>query len=202
MDFKFLFLFFFFSAVIYYTESTGNSSIIPFSLKTEYLIRPLTLETPNPRFSWKLKARSDAKVKQNLTQTAYQILVSSSTSGSGNLWDSGIVKSDNTANIRYAGKPLKSRQLATWKVKVWDQDGNMAESLESNEFGMGLLKKNDWKAKWINAPAGMQKDVIKTLDQYEQKVIHFNNLINHFNQLFYLKGDGTTSRSTSSIVFP
>ena len=124
-----------------------------------------------------------------MTQTAYQILVSSSTNGSADLWDSGIVKSDNTVNIRYAGKPLKSRQLALWKVKVWDQNGIMAQSLRNAEFGMGLLEKNDWKAKWINAPAGMQKDVIKSLDQTEQKVKTtscasfisfslFNNLIN------------------------
>ena len=115
-----------------------------------------------------------------MTQTAYQILVSSRNGGPADLWDSGIVKSDNTVNIKYAGKPLKSRQLATWKVNVWDQDGVKAESV-NGEFGMGLLKKNDWKAKWINAPAGMQKDVIKSLDQTEQQVIHFTNLIHHSN---------------------
>src|SRR5437660_5355509 len=93
MDFKFFFLAFFFSAVIYSTESAEKSSILPFSLKTEYLYEPLTLETPNPRFSWKI---SGAKGKQNLTQTAYQILVSSRNGGPNDLWDSGIVKSDNT----------------------------------------------------------------------------------------------------------
>jgi len=181
MDKKFLLLVFFFSAVIYSTESAEKSSILPFELKTEYLYEPLTLETPNPRFSWKIIARSDAKIKQNLTQTAYQILVSSSNGGPNDLWDSGIVKSDNTVNIRYAGKPLKSRQLATWKVNVWDQDGVKIEGLTNATFGMGLLEKSDWKAKWINAPAGMQKDVIKSLDQTEQQVIHFINLIHHSN---------------------
>ena len=181
MGFKFFLLIFFCSAIIYSTESAEDSSIFPLSLKTEYLYEPLTLETPNPRFSWKIFARSDAKIKQNLTQTAYQILVSSRNGGSADLWDSGIVKSDNTVNIRYAGKPLKSRQLATWKVNVWDQDGVKAEGLTNGVFGMGLLEKNDWKAKWINAPVDMQKDVIKSLDQTEQQVIHFINLIHHFN---------------------
>ena len=181
MDFKFILLSFLFSSVIYSTESAENSSILPFELKTEYLNRPLTLETPNPRFSWKLIPRADGTVKQNLTQTAYQILVSSTYDGPADLWDSGKVMSDNTVNIRYAGKPLKSRQLATWKVNVWDQDGVKSEGLTNATFGMGLLEKSDWKAKWINAPAGMQKDVIKSLDQTEQQVIHFINLIHHSN---------------------
>ena len=180
MDSKFFLLVLFFSAVIYSTESAENSSILPLSLKTEYLYEPLTLETPNPRFSWKIIA-SGAKGKQNLTQTAYQILVSSRNGAPNDLWDSGIVKSDNTVNIRYAGKPLKSRQLATWKVNVWDQNGVKSEGLTNATFGMGLLEKSDWKAKWINAPAGMQKDVIKSLDQTEQQVIHFTNLIHHSN---------------------
>ena len=181
MDFKFFILVFFFSVIIYSTGSAEDSSILPVELKTEYLHYPLTLETPNPRFSWKLLARSDAKEKHNLTQTAYQILVSSSTNGSADLWDSGIVKSDNTVNIRYTGKPLKSRQLVIWKVKVWDQNGTMAESKINAEFGMGLLEKSDWKAKWISAPAGMQKDIVKSLDKEEQKVIHFTNLVYHSN---------------------
>ena len=65
MDFKFFILVFFFSVIIYPTGSAEDSSILPVELNTEYLHYPLTLETPNPRFSWKLLARSDAKEKHN-----------------------------------------------------------------------------------------------------------------------------------------
>ena len=35
------------------------------------------------------------------------------------------------------------------KVKVWDRDGNPSEWSEPTRWTMGLLKREDWKAKWI-----------------------------------------------------
>src|SRR4051794_8273242 len=67
------------------------------ALRTEYMENPIGIDIPDPRLSWEVgSARAGEK------QTAYQVLVSSSQSGAGDLWDSGRVNSDRMAQIVYA----------------------------------------------------------------------------------------------------
>src|ERR1039457_260162 len=79
-------------------------------LRCEYLSNPLGIDAVNPQLSWILS--SDQRGEK---QTAYQILVASSLDrlkgDTGDLWDSGKVLSDETAQIVYQGKPLVSRQM-------------------------------------------------------------------------------------------
>ncbi|MGD0518313.1 MAG: glycoside hydrolase family 78 protein [Thermoguttaceae bacterium] len=117
------------------------------NLRCEYLENPLGMDAARPRLSWIIE--SDQRAQK---QTAYQVLVAGAEdklrANEGDLWDSGKVASDETAQIYYNGKPLASRQQCFWKVRVWDQDGNMSES-NIARWEMGLLKNDDWKAKWI-----------------------------------------------------
>ncbi len=117
------------------------------NLRCEYLDDPLGIDAPQPRLSWVLDS-NDRAVKQ----TAYQVLVASSEAAlqrnEPDLWDSGAVASDDSAQIRYAGRPLESRQTAFWKVRVWTQDGAARESKPAH-WEMGLLEPGDWTAKWI-----------------------------------------------------
>jgi len=121
----------------------------PSQLRCEYLENPLGIDVMKPRLSWKLEALPEAR---GLRQTAYQVLVASSpeilAKGQGDLWDSGEVMSDATSQIEYAGKALSSRQQCFWKVKTWLGDGGTFES-PSATWAMGLLKSEDWKAKWV-----------------------------------------------------
>lgn len=59
------------------------------SLKTEYSVNPIGIETQTPRFSWEY-AQCD-----NLIQISYRIIVASSVAliehGTGDKWDSGII---------------------------------------------------------------------------------------------------------------
>lgn len=91
-------------------------------LRSEYLVNPLGLDAASPRLSWVVTADRRAEA-----QTAYRILVASSPSllkdGTADLWDSGKVASDETAQIEYGGKPLISRERCYWKVQAWDRDG-------------------------------------------------------------------------------
>ena len=118
-------------------------------LRCEYLDGPLGIDTPQPRLSWILTTPAPAR---GARQTAYQILVASSDAAlqhdQVDLWDSGKVASDETNQLRYAGKPLASRQQAFWKVRVWDQAG-AASASEPARWEMGLLQPGDWQAKWI-----------------------------------------------------
>jgi len=123
----------------------------PDTLRCEYLVDPLGIETPAPRLSWLVNDDRDGAV-----QSAYQILVASEAEGlkgdSGDLWDSGQVSSAQTAQIEYAGSPLSSRQRVWWKVRSFDGDGQASPWSASASWEMGLLERSDWSADWIGSP--------------------------------------------------
>ncbi|HTL31035.1 MAG TPA: glycoside hydrolase family 78 protein [Tepidisphaeraceae bacterium] len=122
--------------------ASAMAQMKPTNLRCEYLTNPIGIDTPQPRLSWMLESNRRGEV-----QTAYQIVM---TGDGGELWDSGKVSSNQTTQIEYAGKPLQSRQRATWKVRVWDRDGKVSES-EPASWEMGLLAPSGWKAKWIGS---------------------------------------------------
>jgi alpha-L-rhamnosidase len=95
----------------------------------------------SPQFSWQLNSN-----KRNVLQTAYEIKV---LSGKWVVWDPGKIVSDQSVHIPYAGSPLQSGRKYSWKVRVWDNGGNVSAWSAPAFFQMGLLNKSDWKAKWI-----------------------------------------------------
>ena len=125
----------------------------PVQLRTEYLVNPLGLDVAKPRLTWILTAPNNAP--RGLAQSAYRILVASTpellVQGKGDLWDSGVVKSAETANVPYAGATLGSRQACYWKVQVTDSLGRTSAWSEPASWEMGLLQPGDWQAKWIEA---------------------------------------------------
>jgi alpha-L-rhamnosidase len=117
------------------------------SLRCEWLVEPLAVESARPRLSWILDSDEPGQ-----RQTGYQITVTADDGAV--LWDSGRVASDRSVHIEYAGKPLASRQRAVWKVRVWDKDGKPLDS-PAAAFEMGLLEPAAWQgARWIGAPVG------------------------------------------------
>ena len=82
------------------------------NLRVENLERPLGIDTAEPRFSWQIT--SD---KQDVRQTAYQIIVSDD---KGEVWNTGRVESEQQLWLRYAGKPLQSNTACTWKSEGLD----------------------------------------------------------------------------------
>jgi alpha-L-rhamnosidase len=143
--------------------------------RCEYLVDPLGIDVRKPRFSWKLDSARPGQL-----QTAYQVLVASSleklTANGGDLWDSGKVDSDRSVNVPYEGRPLKSGQVAYWKVRAWNgkaNDGRYAipryydeqtvaalkeirasKYSEPARFQMGLLESGDWQGTWLSHPDG------------------------------------------------
>ena len=107
-------------------------------LRTEYLTEPIGLGIRNPRFFWNCNG--------GIKQTAYQIIAKR---GAEIVWDSGKVNSDEMTHIRYQGKELSSRDIISWTVCLWDEEGKVGETSESS-FEMGLLEPADWNAKWIS----------------------------------------------------
>lgn len=128
-------------------------STLPANLQCEYRANPPGLEVAQPRLIWEVQ--SD---ERDQTQTAYQILVASAENllrkNQGDLWDSGKISSDETANIVYAGKPLASGAQCFWKVRVWDKLGQASAWSKPARWSMGLLDQGDWRGKWIGWEQG------------------------------------------------
>ena len=57
----------------------------------------------------------------------------------GDLWDSGVVRSAQTAHVSYGGAALPSRAVCHWKVRVWDKDDKPSPFSTVATWEMGLL---------------------------------------------------------------
>ena len=122
------------------------------NLRCEYLVNPMGIDAVEPRLSWILESE-----KRSCMQSAYHILVASSAEtlerNRGDLWNSGKVRSDQTSQIMYKGKPLKSRMRCYWKVRIWDEHDRDTAWSKPATWTMGLLESYDWRAKWIGYDA-------------------------------------------------
>ncbi|HEY7352390.1 MAG TPA: family 78 glycoside hydrolase catalytic domain [Terriglobales bacterium] len=120
----------------------------PVNLRCNYRENPLGIDTSIPHFSW----QSD-NTERNWRQSAYQILVASSTenlkSGEGDIWDSQKISSADSVDIPYAGPELQSRKRYYWTVRVWDANDQESQASEDVWWEMGLLQPRDWTATWI-----------------------------------------------------
>lgn len=116
-------------------------------LTVEMQKNPEGVSALSPRFSWQLITG-----KQDVMQTAYQIEVADSEKalqiGSGLVWNSGRVETDQSLLVEYAGTPLESGQKYYWRVTVWTSTGDKAQS-SVRHWLMALLDSSDWKADWI-----------------------------------------------------
>ena len=125
-----------------------DSQLAPHHLKTEYLTNPITVDKAQPRLSWRSQVKS---------QHAYEIAVASNVDDllaeTPDLWTSGQVVDGRSVAIAYAGVPLKSRQTAYWRVRVWPEGATQPGPWSDvSSWQMGLLNETDWKASWITSP--------------------------------------------------
>jgi len=131
--------------------ATAMAEVTIHNLRCEYRFEPLAIDTPQPRLSWELV--SD---QRGVQQASYRILVAGNATDlaadKADLWDSGQVQSDETAQIAYAGKPLKTGQTVYWKVRAWMKDGSATPWSRVASWRMGLMDPADLKAKWISDP--------------------------------------------------
>ena len=140
------------SAVLALIDGVFGQHIIPCRLTVEYQDGTQPLATNVPRFSWNYETGAE-----NVRQTSYRIIVATTEElawhGTGDLWDSKTVNSDQMLLIPYEGKPLHSRNKAYWRIytTLTCGDSNTAVTATSavNKFEISLLSPNDWSAQWI-----------------------------------------------------
>lgn len=135
---------------------SGVAQIYPVNLKCEYISNPEGIDKQDPRFCWQLISGQRGQI-----QTAYQIIVSESvknlSKNTGEVWSSGKLKSDQSVQLVYNGKLLKSGTKYFWKVRVWDKNDKASAWSDMAYWSMGLLTKDDWQnAKWIAYKAANQ----------------------------------------------
>jgi alpha-L-rhamnosidase len=145
-------------AIIMCGFAFGAAVKAPEALTVEYLKDPVGLDCLAPRLSWKLlPTETSAK---NLSQAAYQVEVLKTMSKDhAVVWDSGKVLSAQSLNVVYTGAPLVSSGRYAWRVRVWTpgDETPSAWSIPAT-WVMGLVKPEEWTAKWIGANAATRPD--------------------------------------------
>ena len=139
-----------------------DASLLAVNMQVENLRNPIGVGALRPRLSWASRPVSNRDA-HNKKQTAYQILVCSSPAtfeeDNGDLWDSGKVQSEDSLYIEYDGKPLQTFQQCFWKVRVWDEDGDVGPWSNGGFWIQGVVDEKDWKAQWIGQPESARPDV-------------------------------------------
>ena len=118
-------------------------------LKVEYQTNPLGIDVSQPRFNWQI-----ASDRYGASQSAYQLLVATDEAALANgpyYYDSGKLSSDASVGITYGGPALRPSTRYYWKVRVWDEQGQLGEPAEAAWFETGLLGSGWNGARWIGS---------------------------------------------------
>ncbi|MGH8296602.1 MAG: family 78 glycoside hydrolase catalytic domain, partial [Steroidobacteraceae bacterium] len=110
------------------------------------------IDTRRPRFTWTLAAADGGK--RGLQQRACRVVLASSAdaalAGHGEIWDSGIVETDEFRAVPGTDLDLKSHTPYWWSVRVWDGHGRPSAATRPARFLTGLMSPADWQARWIS----------------------------------------------------
>lgn len=131
--------------MLVFTACNQTNPIQLTDLSVEHLDQPLGLDSPNPRFSWKLQS-SEA----GTTQKEYHIRLSTDSlnliGGEELIWSKQGTTSDNL--ITYDGKLLKPFTKYYWGISVLGNSDEKSE-ITISHFETGMMGSEQWKGKWI-----------------------------------------------------
>ena len=167
----FISIFIFFSGIV-------DAKVVFKNIRCCMLENPVGVEIPT--FSWQYELS-----KQPVHQTAWEIQIASQRTillkGKADIWESGKIDSDKMFDIIPENVKFKDAQTYWWRVRVWD-GSKVSSWSEPNNFTMGLLSKDSWKAKWITADwrKGHRlpyfRNEFKVKDNIEKAVVFFSGL--------------------------
>lgn len=122
-------------------------------LEVENRTEPLGIDVDNPRFSWITSSDS-----RNVEQESYRLRVATSEAELNNpdVWDSGIVSSEESSGVEYGGEALQPAATYYWQVDVVTTAG---ESTSTSSFATGLFTEEDWAgSQWIGRERVQEAD--------------------------------------------
>ena len=124
----------------------GQTPVRLVDLRSEHLDRPIGLDNPVPRLSWRMEDG-----RQGAVQTSWRIVVDEDSlnvvNGCGRMWDSGKNDSRNLL-VAYAGKKLQPFTRYYWKVICSDMEYKETASPVSY-FETGMMGMQHWQGAWI-----------------------------------------------------
>jgi alpha-L-rhamnosidase len=101
-----------------------------------------------PHFSWKIAGNTS-----DLWQSAYRILIADNIDNLkkdvGNIWDTGIQRSDFQQHSKYSGGKLKNGESYYAKIQIWDQNDRKSSWSNTVQFFVPIDYPADWQAEWI-----------------------------------------------------
>lgn len=164
------------------------SSSVLVDLRCENLVNPNGIDNSSPHFSWKIQ--SDTPMVQHY----YEIQVASDSllliNDRANLWNSPKVRSSASVMVPYKGKPLQSRMLCYWRVRVWNEKGNISTWSPVQRFGIGVSENDPLKGEYIGLTTGDARSPILrksfAMDKWGITLLHVNSLGYHE---IYLNGE-------------
>ena len=125
------------------------SPLQPAHLTCEYIENPLGIDAKQPRFAWNFTT-----TQRNQLQAAYELIVSDNSKDiaqqKGNVWNTGKVTANQSIQITYAGKPLRSFTKYYWRVRVYNQNNEASGWSSINSFETAMMDTADWQAQWIS----------------------------------------------------
>ncbi|MFD1144585.1 family 78 glycoside hydrolase catalytic domain [Larkinella insperata] len=128
---------------------TMNAQVRVVAALCDNRVNPVGINPRDLFFSWEMHSPKEA-----VMQSAYQLVVASSKAklmaGKFDVFNTDVVKSDQSIQVRYSGKALQSAQTYFWKVRVWDTDKKASDWSAPQQFTTGIVTPADWKnARWI-----------------------------------------------------
>lgn len=127
-------------------------------LRTGYLNNPIGIDIKNPVLSWNISGA--------VGQTGYEIEYKINDSESCLIYDS----ESQSMRVRFPEK-VESRDRVQWRIRLTDENGVQGVWSDWVYFEAGLMKPEDWTAKWImgNYIHSPKKTVRYPVDCFQKK---------------------------------
>jgi len=113
----------------------------PFALTAEYRVDPVGIDAPTPRLGWK---------NPRGVQAAYELEIDGRSFGR--------TDSSQSVNVAWPAGKLTSSQRIRWRVRTWNADGEPSDWSSFATLVAGVMRPEDWRAKWIGPAACTQPD--------------------------------------------
>ena len=143
----------------------------PVSLRCEQKKNPIGIDVNKPRLSWVFELSNNKLRSQK--QKSYYLLVASNiellNSNIGDVWDTGIVQSNQNNFIAYEGKSLISGQKYYWKVRIFENNRKSSKWSEVATWTMGILEESSWNGSWIGEKNNLDLEPRKLSNGYITK---------------------------------
>ena len=125
--------------------SASSKGVSLVDLQVEKKATPIGLDVEKPRFSWVISTG-----QRDVTQTSYRLRLATTEKGLSThktTWDSGVVRSEESANVAYDGPALDPATRYHWRVDVVTSAG---KAHSTSTFRTGLLEEADWAGQRVD----------------------------------------------------